>query len=214
MAVKALIFDLDGTLVDSLEDLADTMNHCLGALGLPVHETQDYRMLIGTGSRELCRKALPPERADLTNKLLEMNLDRYTQHCLDKTKPYPGIVETLDELIGRHLHLAVLSNKPDNFVKLITRSIFGSDRFEMIIGQQDGLPTKPDPSGVLDILRRMRGTPEETLYVGDSGTDMTTALAAGATAVGVSWGFRDRSELSAAGAHHIIDKPAQLLELL
>ena len=214
MAVKAIIFDLDGTLVNSLEDLADSINHCLGVLGVPVHNTEDYKMMIGTGSRELCRKALPPDRADLADKLLEMNLIRYAQHCFDKTKPYPGIVEALDELIRQGLHLAVLSNKPDNFVKLITRRIFGPDRFEMIAGQRDGLPTKPDPAGVLDILKRMQFTPDETLYIGDSGTDMTTALAAGTAAVGVSWGFRDRAELVAAGAHHIIDNPAQLLDLL
>ena len=214
MAVKAVIFDLDGTLIDTLDDLADTMNYCLDALGFPVHPTQDYKMMVGTGSRELCRQALPPDRADVTDKLLEMNLARYAQHYLDKTKPYPGIVEALEELTRRGLRLAVLSNKPDHFVKPLSRQIFGQDRFEIIAGQQDGLPTKPDPSGVLDMLKQMQITPAEALYVGDSGTDMTTALAAGATAVGVSWGFRNRTELSDAGAHHIIDKPDQLLDLL
>ena len=171
-------------------------------------------MMIGTGSRELCRKALPPDRADLTDKLLAMNLQRYAQHYMDKTGPYPGIVELLDELNRRNIHLAVLSNKPDNFVKLITRQMFGSNCFEIIMGQQDGLPTKPDPAGVLDILRQMKVAPDEALYVGDSGTDIAAGLAAGARAVGVSWGFRDCPELSAAGAHHIIDEPSELLDLL
>ena len=212
--VKAIIFDLDGTLADSLEDLADTMNYCLGALRLPVHSTEAYKMIIGTGSRELCRKALPPERADLTDELLEMNLKRYAHHYMDKSKPYPGIVQALAELRRRGVRLAVLSNKSDNFVKLISGEMFGPGCFEIIVGQQDGLPCKPDPAGVLSILEQMEVVPDEALYVGDSGTDMATALAAGVTAVGVSWGFRDRSELLAAGANRIIDKPSELLDML
>ena len=212
--VKAIIFDLDGTLADTLEDLADTMNYCLGALSLPVHETQDYKMMIGTGSRELCRKALPTERADLTDKLLAMNLQRYAEHYLDKTGPYPGIVELLDELHRRDLHLAVLSNKPNNLVKLMVRQIFGPNCFEIVMGQHDGLPTKPDPTGVLDILKQMQVAPDEALYVGDSGTDMQTATAAGMYPLGVSWGFGDRAELLAGGAKRIIDEPSELLELL
>ena len=214
MDVKVIIFDLDGTLADTLQDLADTMNHCLQELGFATHKTQDYKMMVGTGSRELCRKALPPERADLTDKLLEMNLTRYARHYLDKTKPYPGIVRMLQDLKSQGLHLAVLSNKPDDFVKLICRQLFAPDSFEIVLGQHDGLPCKPDPAGVLDILRQMQAAPDEAIYVGDSGTDMTTAIAAGVRAVGVSWGFRDRSELLTAGAYHIIDKPSELLELL
>ena len=214
VAVKVIIFDLDGTLADTLQDLADTMNHCLQELGFETHKTQDYKAMIGTGSRELCRKALPPERTDLADKLLEMNLARYARHYLDKTKPYPGIVRMLQELTSQGLHLAVLSNKPDDFVKLICRQLFGPDCFEIVLGQHDGLPCKPDPAGVLDILRQMQAAPDEAIYVGDSGTDMTTAIAAGVRAVGVSWGFRDRSELLTAGADHIIDEPSELLELL
>lgn len=212
--VKAVIFDLDGTLVDTLEDLADTMNYCLQVLHLPVHNTEDYKMMVGRGYRELCRKALPPEHAELTDKLLDMNLARYADHCLDKTRPYPGIVELLEELKGRAVHLAVLSNKPDDFVKLISGELFGADCFEIVMGQGHGLPCKPDPAGVLDILKQMRAAPDEALCLGDSGTDMATAIAAGARAVGVSWGFRDRSELLAAGANYIIDKPNELLKLL
>lgn len=212
--MKAVIFDLDGTLVDTLEDLADTMNYCLQALHFPMHNTEDYKMMVGTGSRELCRKALPSEHSELTDKLLDMNLARYADHYLDKTKPYSGIVELLEELKLRALHLAVLSNKPDDFVKLISRQLFGPDCFEIVMGQRDGLPCKPDPAGVLEILEQMQVAPDKALYLGDSGSDMTTAIAAGTGAVGVSWGFRDRSELLAAGANYIIDKPNELLELL
>ena len=214
MAVKAIIFDLDGTLVDSLEDLADSTNYCLKALGMPVHKTEDYKMIIGTGTRELCRKALPAEHVELTDKLLEMTLAHYAQNYMNKTKPYAGVVEALDELSWRGLHLGVLSNKPDDFVNLITRQMFGPTRFEMIVGQQDGVPTKPDPTGVLNMLKEMQVGPEEALYVGDSGSDMQTARAAGMCPVGVSWGFRSREELTAGGAKHIIDKPGELLELL
>ena len=154
--VKAIIFDLDGTLVDTLQDLADTMNYCLQELGLAVHDAQDYKMMIGTGSREFCRKALPPDSAELTDKLLAMNLVRYAEHYMDKTGPYPGVVELLKKLNQQGLRLAVLSNKPDNFVKLMSRQLFGPDCFEVIMGQQDGLPTKPDPAGVLDILKQMQ----------------------------------------------------------
>lgn len=214
MAVKALVFDLDGTLVNSLEDLADSINYCLTKLGMPVHETEDYKMMIGTGTLELCRKALPAEHAELADKLLEMNLVRYSQHYMDKTGPYAGVVDMLDELHKRGLQLGVLSNKPDNFVKLITVKIFGSERFEMIVGQQDGVPIKPDPTGVLNMLKEMQVEPDEALYIGDSGSDMQTGIAAGMCPVGVSWGFRSREELMAGGAKHVIDDPGELMELL
>ena len=212
--VKAVIFDLDGTLVDTLDDLTDANNYALKQLGFPGHAPQEYRMLIGAGSRELARKALPPDRADLTDTLLEMILDRYKDHCLDKTLPYPGIRELLSELSRRNIRLAVLSNKPDYLTKHIAIDIFGSDCFEIVRGHLDGTPTKPDPTSVLGILEEMELSRADVLYVGDSGTDMATATAAQLASVGVSWGFRDRQELQDTGAGHIIDRADELLDLL
>lgn len=212
--VKAIIFDLDGTLVDTLNDLTDANNYALEQLGFPGHSPQEYKLLVGAGSRELARKALPPDRVDLTDTLLEMILDRYKDHCLDKTKPYPGIRELLAELDSRDIRLAVLSNKPDALTKHIAIDIFGSDCFEIITGHLDGTPTKPDPTSVLGILEQMKLSHTDVLYVGDSAVDMATAIAAQLRAVGVSWGFRDRQELQDAGADHIIDRAAELLDLL
>ena len=213
MVVKAIIFDLDGTLADTLQDLADALNCGLKELHLPEHSPEDYRMMVGTGFRELCRQALPQDRMDLLEALMEKSEKRYAQHYLDKTKPYPGIVQLLDDLHRRGLSLALLSNKPDDFVKQMTRQMFGPNCFKLILGEQQGLPRKPDPAGALLILRQLKVSPADSLYVGDSGTDMQTATAAGMYPVGVSWGFRDRSELLAGGAKHIIDQPGELLEL-
>ena len=212
--VKALIFDLDGTLADTLEDLTDAYNYGLKELGLPGHNKEQYKMMVGSGSRELCRKALPPGRTDLIDKLLELSLSRYNNHYLDKTAAYPGMAELLDDLTHRNIRLAVLSNKPDSFTNKIVRGMFGSERFEIIRGQRDGTPCKPDPTVVFAILEQMELSPADVLYVGDSATDMATAAAAQLRSVGVSWGFRDRQELQSAGAGHIIDQPAQLLDLL
>ena len=171
-------------------------------------------MMVGTGSLDLCRKALPPDHADLAEELLKLSLEYYSEHYLDKTRPYPGIIQLLDELHRRGIRMAVLSNKPDHFVKSTARQLFGPNRFELVVGQLDGVPLKPDPAPVLAILQQMNATPAQTVYVGDSGIDMTTACTANLLAVGVTWGFRDRQELLETGAAHIIDQPQELLDLL
>ena len=171
-------------------------------------------MFIGGGSRELCRKALPDDRADLIDTVLEMTLDRYKDHCLDKTVPYRGIRELLAELNRRDIRMAVLSNKPDSLTKHIAIEIFGAECFEIIRGHLDGTPSKPDPTSVLGILEEMKLSGDDVLYVGDSGTDMATAEAAKLPSVGVTWGFRDRQELEDTGAGHIIDQATELLDLL
>ena len=214
MQVKAVIFDLDGTLADTLEDLTDAYNYGLDQLGQPNNTPEAFRLMVGTGSLDLCRKALPADRSELAEGLLRISLDYYTHHCLDKTRPYPGITELLDALTSRGIRQAVLSNKPQSFVKTMSEELFGSDRFELIAGQLDHVPLKPDPTAVLSMLEKMKVSPAATLYVGDSGVDMATAVNAKLTAVGVTWGFRDRPELLATGADHIIDHPRQLLDLL
>ena len=212
--VKAVIFDLDGTLANTLEDLTDAYNFGLKELGQDGHTKEEFRMMVGTGSLDLCRLALPVEREDLIDKLMELSLKYYSDHYLDKTKAYPGIPELLDDLKQRNLCLTVLSNKPDDFTKRITLEMFGPERFCLIRGQCDGLAPKPDPIGVFKILEQLQLNADETLYVGDSATDMDTASAAEVRSVGVSWGFRDRPELQAAGACHIIDHPSELPALL
>ena len=214
MPIRAIMFDLDGTLADTLDDLTDAYNHGLEQLKLPGHRPEDFKMMVGTGSLDLCRKALPPDRADLAEKLLQISLAYYSEHYLDKTRPYPGITELLDELTRRGIRLAVLSNKPDSFVTRMSKEMFGPDRFDLIAGQQDGVPLKPDPAAVLSILQQLKLPPAEAIYVGDSGIDMATASAANITSIGVTWGFRDRKDLLDAGANHIIDRAQDLLDLL
>ncbi len=214
MPTEAVIFDLDGTLADTLDDLTDAYNYGLDILNQPRQTPEDFRLMIGTGSLDLCRLALPPDRDDLAEELLRLSLAYYIDHQLDNTVPYPGVTELLDQLAQRGIRQAVLSNKPQSYVKEICRGLFGPDPFELIVGQIDGVPLKPDPTAVLAIVKKMKADPAAILYVGDSGTDMATAVNAKLTAVGVTWGFRDRPELQATGADHIIDHPRELLALL
>lgn len=214
MKTKAVIFDLDGTLADTLQDLTDAYNFGLRRLGMPVHAPEDFKIMVGTGSLDLCRKALPAEQSDLAQKLLDISLEYYSKHYLDKTVAYPGIIELLDILAATGIRLAVLSNKPDSFVKRMSLEMFGPARFEVILGQQDGVPLKPDPAAVFVIIKQMKLANDQVLYVGDSAIDMITAAAAKVRSVGVTWGFRDRDELWSAGANHIIDRAGQLLDLL
>lgn len=214
--IEAVLFDLDGTLVDSLGDLAVSMNTALHALGLPIHETQQYRQLVGNGVKELVRRAVPEERRDATT-LAAVHARfsaHYTKHYADSTAPYEGIIPLLTELSARGLRLGVVSNKPDAFTKEIVRKVLAHP-FDFVLGQTEALPSKPEPDMPLAALHEMGVRPVDCAYVGDSDVDMFTGRNAGIRiVVGCSWGFRGRHELTAAGADAVIDSPDELIPLL
>ncbi|HOX38481.1 MAG TPA: HAD family hydrolase [Candidatus Brocadiia bacterium] len=212
--MKAVLFDLDGTLANTLDDLADSMNWCLCSLGFQEHPTDSYRYFIGDGITMLCRRVLPAGAEGSAAALEDMMRQRYSGHSLDRTRPYPGVPELLAALAARGIPFCVFSNKPHGETVKIARALFPGIEFAGVQGQQPGLPRKPDPAGALLAAQSIGIEPADFLYVGDTATDMQTALAAGMTPVGVLWGFRDRAELSAAGAAHIVSRPDEILEIL
>lgn len=217
MKPTAVIFDLDGTLLDTLTDIAEASNRSLAELQLPTHPTADYRTLVGDGVYVLFRRALPKEVADdeqLVHRCVAAFHRHYDRLWSATSRPYEGIGQMLQTLLDRHLPLAVLSNKPHEFTVSCVQHFFPHVPFARVLGHRDGAPRKPDPAGVEEILQRLSASPESCLYVGDTNTDMQTALNSGCIPVGVTWGFRSAAELKASGAEHLIDRPQQLLMLL
>ena len=215
MNYKAAVFDLDGTLVNSLDDLADSANATLRAHSFPVHEVEVYRYFVGNGSRKLIERILPEEyAADMAfvEQFMSDYKDCYAQNLLQKTKPYDGIMEMLAELRRRGIPMAVCTNKHQSAAETIVEALFPHDTFWEIIGDQEGLPRKPDPQKVLRIMKNFGVTGEQTAYFGDTDVDMDTARNAGAFAVGVLWGFREREELVAHGADILLTHPMELFE--
>lgn len=208
------MFDLDGTLADSLGDLANATNAALAALGCPTHPREKYRVLVGDGARVLCERALPAERRDLVEETLRRMRTHYDAHCFDETRLYPGIAELVTALHRRKYRLAVLSNKPDVFTKRMIEHYFQPNPFDAVVGHRAEVPLKPDPASALAIARQLDVPAKEWLYLGDTNTDMQTAKNAGLRAVGVTWGFRDREELVGSGAEVIVTAPDQVLQLL
>lgn len=210
---RGAIFDLDGTLLDTLGDLADSANEMLAAMGLPVHPTDAYRHFVGDGVHTLIERIVPADTPEEQRAAcLERYREAYSRRWNATTRPYAGIPELLDGLVQRGLHLAVLSNKPDHFTRQCVNEFLPAYSWSMILGMRDGFPRKPDPAGVHEILRELRLAPEECLYLGDTNTDMQTAVSAGVFPVGVLWGFRDREELRQNGAEFVIEHPRQLLQ--
>ncbi|MBI5014256.1 MAG: HAD family hydrolase [Deltaproteobacteria bacterium] len=212
----AVLFDLDGTLLDSLEDLADSMNEVLRSAGFPGHSTAAYRYFVGDGMEVLVRRAVPADRADeaMVGACLAAMREEYGRRYAVKTRPYPGVPELLDGLEARGVRTAVFTNKPHDAAVQMVGKLLGRWRFEQVLGQRPGFPRKPDPSGALEVTRRMGLDARRFLYLGDTATDMLTARAAGMRPVGALWGFRTREELEAAGAEVLIETPPELLEHL
>jgi phosphoglycolate phosphatase len=211
MTIDAVVFDLDGTLADTLEDIAAAMNYALARHGLPERPADEYRDLVGEGVRRLVERALPADRSDLRELVLADLGTRYVEHMLDRTRPYPGVREMLDALT---IPAAVLSNKPQAATTWMVDRLFHGHRFAAVHGGRDDVPLKPDPAPLLAIVRELGVQAGRTAYVGDTRTDMETAVAAGAVPVGVEWGFRDRDELVEHGARAVVRTPADLLDLL
>lgn len=217
MMTKLCIFDLDGTLINSLYDLADAMNYALKTHGLPVHEREKYRFMVGSGISVLADRAMVvPQGTDeaLKADVLKAFNEYYAEHFTDLTRPYDGIPELLDSLDAAGVRYAILSNKPDAFVGEIVKKLFPSRSFSCIMGKRDDLPRKPDPTSVHVLISEVGVSPESCLYIGDSDVDILTARNACLRNVGVSWGFRPVSELVGAGADNIADLPADILRFL
>lgn len=212
---KAVIFDLDGTLINSLDDIANAMNEALRENGYGTHSVESFKHFIGTGVVNLVKNALPPENSDderAINAVRESYRTLYEKNYLENTKPYDGITELIKSLKEKGFKIAVLSNKPHNFTVELAEHFF--DEFDFVLGQQDGVPKKPSPAGVNLILNECNLNKEDCIYLGDSGVDMQTAKAAGITAVGVLWGFREKEELLENGADYLISKPHEVLHLI
>jgi phosphoglycolate phosphatase len=209
----AVLFDLDGTLVDSIADLADAMNYALALQGLPGHELPAYRLMVGEGVETLVRRALPAERSALVPRVLADFRDRYAGHYADKTLPYPGIADLLARLSAAGLKLAVLSNKREDFTQAVVRALLPGARFEQVRGERANVPRKPDPTAALELARDLGVAPSACAFVGDTAVDMDTARSAGMVAVGVLWGFRSKEELLSHGAKVLLAHPLELLDV-
>ena len=211
-----LIFDLDGTLLDTIDDLAKAVNYALQKLDFPTHTLASYRSMVGNGARKLIERALPDDMRSqqIIDSALALFKDYYSNHCCEATVPYPGITELLGTLTAQGINLAVTSNKYQEAVSKIIAHYFPSANFRAVLGNRDGVPRKPDPSIVFEALLACPTPKSNVLYIGDSGVDMETATRACVESVGVSWGFRPVEELKASYANHIVDNPMQILELL
>jgi phosphoglycolate phosphatase len=213
---RAVIFDLDGTLVDSLADIAESMNTVLVSMGFPAHPLADYRRFVGDGMAMLARRVLPADRVD--DATVEECVARlrkvYAGRATQRTAPYDGIPELLGGLASRGIRMAVLSNKPHDLTVKLVQQLFPRSPFEAVFGERPGIPRKPDPAGALEIAAMLGLDPSDFLYVGDTPTDVATARAAGMCAAGASWGFRDAEELTAAGAPVIVKSPAEVMDHL
>lgn len=216
MNYPAIIFDLDGTLLDTIDDLAFSMNAVLKSYGFPIHEVDKYKLMVGDGMEMLARRAIPANHrddgtvAECSKRMSEI----YAQNWDRSTKPYPGIESMLTDLGRKGVRMAILSNKPHDFTRMVVSQLLGNWEFEQVWGAREGVPKKPDPSAALEIARTMSLSPSTFLYCGDTGTDMKTAVGSGMRAVGVLWGFRDAHELTANGAHMLLKKPQDILQLL
>ena len=215
MQYKAVIFDLDGTLINSLADLADSVNLMLSSYDFPQHTLEEYRYFVGNGSRRLIERSLPPEKAaaaGFVDQALAKYKGIYEGRILEKTRSYKGIIEMLNNLQEKKIPLAVCTNKHMEAADMIVKILFKPGIFREVVGDRKGYPRKPDPTTALEIAAKLGVRPEETAYLGDSSVDMQTAVNAGFLPVGVLWGFRGKDELLENGAKVLLERPAELLE--
>jgi phosphoglycolate phosphatase len=215
MKFKAIMFDLDGTLLNTLEDLGDSMNAMLREQEYAEHPYDFYRLAVGDGARTLVERALPEKHRNaqlITDAHAALRV-HYLQHWDKKTKPYDGILNLLDALVSRGATLTILSNKPDESLQKCATRFLPTNIFTDIRGVLPDGPIKPDPGGALDIISKSEIPRDAWLYVGDTNTDMQTAQAAGLFAIGCTWGFRERDELVSSGADAIVDHPEEILSI-
>lgn len=211
---KTVIFDLDGTLLDSIEDIASSMNKVLESLQLPTHKIEDYKHFVGGGVDILVENALSNQSKEIKDEVTKRFKIEYDGKLHSKTLPYDGIYELLDELKKLDINLAVLSNKPHEFTVSYVNHFFKNYNFKEIHGQKKDVPKKPDPKAALDIVKCLDSSCENTYFIGDTKIDMQTAKSANMTAIGVLWGFRDEKELRDFGADFIVSNPLEILKIL
>lgn len=214
---KVCIFDLDGTLTNTLESITYSVNKTLDKLGLTNITMEQCRQFVGDGARVLMKRTLQAvgdTKLERIESAMEVYGSVFGENCTYHVMAYEGIMDMLEELEERGIKLAVLSNKPHQQSVDVVAKILGKHRFSCVNGQREGIEKKPDPAGVFEIMKCLRVTKEECLYIGDSEVDVETARRAGLTSVGVSWGFRSREVLQNAGADYIIDRPCELLKLV
>ncbi len=209
---KLVIFDLDGTLLNTIADLANSTNYALKVLGYPIHEPDKYNFMVGNGINKLFERALPDGEKTEENvlRVRQEFVPYYDQHNADKSRPYPGVTELLETLQTAGMQLAVASNKYQAATEKLIAHYFPNIKFTAVFGQREGIPVKPDPIIVKEILQIAKVQEEETLYVGDSGVDMQTAINASVTSCGVTWGFRPRTELESFHPDHIVDNAEEI----
>jgi len=212
--MRGIIFDLDGTLCDTVRDIALSANHVLERHGLRAVAAQHFRTMVGDGAAMLMRRAAPGASPGLLEQLLAEFRAQYLEHMLDSTHPYPGIAALLEELGSRRIPLAVLSNKPEDAAQRMAEALFPSKLFRAVRGQRPGVPIKPDPTAALELALELAVAPASCMFVGDSGVDMQTARSAGMVPIGVAWGFRGQAELEQHGAERVIREPQELIALL
>lgn len=211
---KTIIFDLDGTLIDSLEDIAVCMNKVLEELNLPTYEINEYKYFVGGGISVLVDNALKGESTQIKEEVTKRFKVIYDQKLHAKTKPYEGIYELLKELEKLDCNLAILSNKPHEFTVEYANSLFDNFNFKEVHGQKVDVPKKPDPIAAINIAKSFNTPCEEIYFVGDTMVDMQTAKNAGMIAIGVLWGFRDEKELNEHGADYLVSHPLEILEII
>jgi len=215
MTYKAIIFDLDGTLLNSLTDIADSVNTVLDKHNLPSHKLDDYKLMIGNGIEKLVEHALPSDvSASDFDKYLNEIKAVYEANQITKTQPYDGVIDMLKEFNNKGISLNILSNKPIDFTIMVVKHFLGDIKFDNILGAREGIPKKPNPHAVFEIIENIKIDKSDVLYVGDTGTDMKTADAAELSSVGVLWGFRGLDELLENGADFIINEPKELLNIV
>lgn len=209
------IFDLDGTLLNTIADLAAASNYALTQCGYPTHSLHSYPYFVGNGVRRLLERVMPEDQVDNENidRMMRHFRDYYGEHLADSTEPYDGINDMLLSLQHRGWNLAVASNKYQMAVEVLIHRFFPDVRWTAVEGQKEGVPTKPDPSIVFEILTKCPTPKAEVLYVGDSGVDMDTAARAGVTSVGVTWGFRPVKELREHYANRIVNDPQAVCDI-
>ena len=217
MKYKAAIFDMDGTLIDSLADLTDSVNETMTHYNFPTHTLEEYRYFVGNGARKLIERSVPQNKskdADFVNEVLEYYNGCYERHLTNKTKPYDGIVDLLDKLKAQNIYLGVCTNKQQFAADKIVTKLFKPNTFDAVIGDKHGMPRKPDPTKVLKIASDFKVDPQFVAYFGDTSVDMETAHNAGFLSVGVTWGFRPVSELKESGAQIIINQPNEIWQYI
>ena len=216
MSFKAVLFDLDGTLLNTLEDIADSMNAALAMHGFPGHDLPTYKILVGDGMDVLTKRALPEKNRDdaTVEKCLAGMRSEYGKRWAVKTHLYAGMAELLDGLSARNIRMAVLSNKPDDFTKAMVIKYLPKWRFDPVYGARAGVPKKPDPGSAIAVAQEMGLAPADFLYLGDTNIDMRTANSAGMHALGAVWGFRPAKELLESGAKALVESPQDVLNFV